>query len=162
MTNIYFWEHTRWAKAYIAAMLEDNPVELPRRIATAHAEIEARLAKLVGQKRSVAGILELDSLDDALSDLARLVEHEPAQPRPINDHEANLEKKGEIAAVVAELGTEVCPACKQLKLLDKPCESAFCQEMRRAAPGMHRSARLRRLVNSLRARWPSGGPKRLG
>lgn len=74
MTNIFFWEHEPWAKAYMAAMLEDSPVELPHRIATAHAEIGARLAVLVGQAHSVARRLELDSLDDALSDLNLLVE----------------------------------------------------------------------------------------
>ena len=133
MTNIFFWKHASWAKAYMAAMLEASPVELPRRIATAQAEIGTRLAELAGQKRSFAGSLELDSLDDALSDLSLLMEREPTQRRPIDNHEANLGMKAEIAPLVAEFGTEVCPACKQLKLLDKACQSAFCQEMRRMA-----------------------------
>ena len=79
MTKIFFWEHASWVKAYIAAMLEDSPTELPRRITTAQAEIGARLAELAGQKRSFAGTLELDSLDDALSDLALLMERVPEQ-----------------------------------------------------------------------------------
>jgi len=54
VTNIFFWEQESWAEAYMAAMLEDSPVELPHRIATAHAEIGARLAVLVGQEHSVA------------------------------------------------------------------------------------------------------------
>ena len=77
MTNIFFWVHEPWAKAYVAAMLEDSPVELPRRIATAHGEIGARLAVLVGQECFVARRLELDSLDDALSALNLLVERTP-------------------------------------------------------------------------------------
>jgi len=78
VTDIFFWEHEPWAKAYIAAILEDSPIELPRRIATAEAEIGARLALLLGQRRSVVRTLELDSLDDALSDLNLLMELDPA------------------------------------------------------------------------------------
>lgn len=78
VTDIFFWEHEPWAKAYMAAILEDSPIELPRQIATAEAEIGARLALLLGQRRSVVRTLELDALDDALSDLNLLMELDPA------------------------------------------------------------------------------------
>ena len=78
VTDIFFWEHEPWAKAYMAAILEDSRIELPRQIATAEAEIGARLALLLGQRRSLVRTLELDALDDALSDLSLLMELDPA------------------------------------------------------------------------------------
>ena len=61
----------------------------------------------------------------------------------------NLKTKDDSTPLPA-LSTAVCPVCKQLKLLDGECQSAFCQEMRRASQGSGQSPRLRRLANWLR------------
>jgi hypothetical protein len=128
VTNIFFCQQESWAEAYIAAMLEDSPVELPRRIAMVRAEIAARLAVLIGQERSIARTLELDSLDDALSDLSLLVEDEPV--RRISMANSQPEPKFTDREIL-DLETTICPVCKQLKLADQECQSAFCREFRK-------------------------------
>lgn len=89
---MFFWEHKAWAEGYIVAMLENSPVELPRRIATARAEISARAAVLVHNKIP-SRELEPDSLDNVVTDLNLLMEQEPAQQPLKDDYEANLQNE---------------------------------------------------------------------
>jgi hypothetical protein len=112
----------------MAAMLEDSPVELPHRIANARAEIGARLAVLVGQDRSIARTLELDSLDDAISDLSLLVGDEPVRRISMANSQPELKFTDR---EILDLETTICPECKQLKLTDQECQSAFCREFRK-------------------------------
>ena len=90
---MFFWEYEPWAEGYMVAMLENSPVELPRRIATARAEISTRIAVLVGQQDSIARELEPDSLDDVVTDPNLLMKQEPAQQPLKFDYETNLQNE---------------------------------------------------------------------